>query len=70
MSFAGGPFNNSVLHATARAVELLRARGAGAALVSSVSGMLTKQAFGLYAMQPGPRGFVAAEVSAAESPSW
>jgi acetyl-CoA C-acetyltransferase len=65
MSFAGGPFNNYVLHATARAVELLRARGAGAALVSSVSGMLTKQAFGLYAMQPGPRGFVAADVSVA-----
>ena len=65
MSFAGGPFNNYVLHATCRAAELLRARGGGSALVSSVSGMLTKQAFGVYATQPGPRGFVAEDVSAA-----
>lgn len=65
MSFAGGPFNNYVLHATCRAAELLRARGGGSALVSSVSGMLTKQAFGLYATQPGPQGFVHQDVSAA-----
>ena len=65
MSFAGGPFNNYVLHSTCRAAELLRARGGGSALVSSVSGLLTKQAFGVYATQPGPRGFVAEDVSAA-----
>lgn len=65
MSFAGGPFNNYVLHATCRAAELLRARAGGSALVSSVSGMLTKQAFGLYATQPGPQGFVHQDVSAA-----
>ncbi|CAN0493873.1 unnamed protein product, partial [Phaeothamnion confervicola] len=41
MPFAGGPFNNYVLQATCRAAELLRARGTGTALVSSVSGMLT-----------------------------
>lgn len=64
MSFAGGPFNNYVLHATCRAAELLRERGGGSALISSVSGMLTKQAFGVYATNPGPRGFVAEDVSA------
>ncbi|MBK6658756.1 MAG: acetyl-CoA acetyltransferase [Proteobacteria bacterium] len=65
MPFAGGPFNNYVFQASCRAAELLRARGNGSALVSSVSGMLTKQGFGLWATAPGPRGFVHADVSAA-----
>jgi len=64
MPFAGGPFNNYVLQASCRAAELLRARGRGTALVSSVSGMLTKQGFGLWSTTPGPRGFVHADVSA------
>ena len=65
MPFAGGPFNNYVLQATCRAAELLRARGTGIALVSSVSGMLTKQGFGLWSTAAGPRGFVNADVSTA-----
>ncbi|MCG3171386.1 MAG: hypothetical protein CALGDGBN_02998 [Pseudomonadales bacterium] len=64
MPFAGGPLNNYVLQATARVAELLRA-GAGAnALVSSVSGYLTKQGFGVWSRTPGPGGFVFADVSA------
>ena len=48
MAFAGGPYNNYVLQATCRAAELLRAGRGRTALVSSVSGVLTKQAFGLW----------------------
>jgi acetyl-CoA C-acetyltransferase len=64
MSFAGGPWNNYALQATCRAVELMRAGHGRNALVSSVSGMLTKQGFGLYATSPGLAGFVFADVSA------
>ena len=72
MPFAGGPYNNYVLQATCRAVELLRGRAfvpaqAGthrrSALVSSVSGILTKQGFGLWSTQPSERGFVNADVT-------
>lgn len=63
MPFAGGPFNNYVLHATARAAELLRARGRGTALVTSVSGMLTKQGFGVWSAAAAARGFVGADLS-------
>ncbi len=63
MPFAGGPYNNYVLQATCRAAELMRAGRGRTALVSSVSGVLTKQGFGAWAMTPG-RGFVQADVSA------
>ena len=63
MPFAGGPYNNYVLQATARAAELLRARGQGLALVGSVSGVLTKQGFGLWSMAPATSAFVHADVS-------
>lgn len=75
MAFAGGPYNNYVLQATCRAAELLRAGRGRHALVSSVSGVLTKQAFGLWrsaAASPdaapapaSPRGFAHLDVSAA-----
>ncbi len=69
MSFAGGPFNNYVLQATARMAALLRAGPARTGLLSSVSGLLTKQGFGLWSSQPAPGGFrfvdVSAEVAAA-----
>ena len=63
MAFAGGPYNNYVLQATCRAAELLRARRGRNALVSSVSGVLTKQGFGLWSVDPAPRGFVSADLS-------
>ena len=63
MPFAGGPYNNYVLQATARSAELLRATAAGTALVGSVSGILTKQGFGLWSRQPGPGAFHHADVS-------
>ncbi len=63
MPFAGGPYNNYVLQATCRAAELLRARRGRNALVSSVSGVLTKQGFGLWSVQPAPDGFINADLS-------
>ncbi|MBI2802648.1 MAG: hypothetical protein HYX63_20610 [Gammaproteobacteria bacterium] len=63
MPFAGGPFNNYVFQATCRAAELLRLRGNSTALVSSVSGLLTKQGFGLWSTTPAAGGFVHADVT-------
>lgn len=63
MPYAGGPYNNYVLQATCRMAELIR-RGRGRhGLVSSVSGVLTKQGFGLWSSRPGPRGFVFADLT-------
>jgi acetyl-CoA C-acetyltransferase len=63
MPFAGGPYNNYVLQATCRAAELLRQGKGRTALVSSVSGTLTKQAFGLLSVNPSPNSFVHADLS-------
>ncbi len=66
MPFAGGPFNNYVLQATCRMAALLR-EGRGptrrVGLVSSVSGILTKQGFGMWATQPSSAGFAFDDVS-------
>jgi acetyl-CoA C-acetyltransferase len=61
MSFAGGPLNNFVLQAAARMREVLRERP-GAALLTAVSGMLTKQGVSLWSSEPGPAGFGYADV--------
>lgn len=63
MAFAGGPYNNYLFQATCRAAELMR-RGKGrTALVSCVSGVLTKQGFGLWSVDPPSRGFIRADLS-------
>ena len=63
MPFAGGPYNNYVLQATCRMIDLLRQGQGRYGLVSSVSGVLTKQGFGLWSTQPGPKGFVLEDVT-------
>lgn len=63
MPFAGGPYNNYVLQATCRIADLLRQAQGRHGLVSSVSGVLTKQGFGLWSSQPGPNGFVLKDVT-------
>jgi acetyl-CoA C-acetyltransferase len=63
MAFAGGPLNNFVLQALARLAERLR-KGGGHALLSAVSGMLTKQGVSLWSTQPGPDACGLADVSA------
>jgi acetyl-CoA C-acetyltransferase len=68
MPFAGGPFNNYVLQSTCRMVELLRsgpdAPGARHALVSAVSGVLTKQGITIWSTEPGARPFAHLDVTA------
>lgn len=64
MAFAGGPYNNYFLHATVRAAELLRAGQGTNSLLSCVSGILTKQAFALWSVEPPPSGFARRDVSA------
>lgn len=64
MAFAGGPFNNYVLQATCRIAQLIREGGGQNGLVSSVSGILTKQGFGLWTRRPNRDGFIFKDVSA------
>ncbi len=63
MSFGGGPYNNYVLQSTARLGRLLRAGKGRTGLISTVSGVLTKQGFGLWSTDRPPGGFRAAEVT-------
>ena len=64
MAFAGGPYNNYLFQSTCRAAELLRQGKGRTALLSCVSGVLTKQAFGLWSVDQPPAGFVFADLSA------
>jgi acetyl-CoA C-acetyltransferase len=63
MTFAGGPLNSYVLHATAAMAQVLRADAGSVGLVTTVSGMLTKPAVALWSTDPGPGGFEAADVT-------
>jgi acetyl-CoA C-acetyltransferase len=63
MPFAGGPYNNYQFQAIARAAQLLREGRGRHALVSCVSGVLTKQGFTVLGTEP-PRGdFLQADVT-------
>ena len=64
MPFAGGPYNNYFFQATARAAGLLREGRGKTALLSCVSGIMTKQAFALWSSAPPPNGFVRRDVTA------
>ncbi len=63
MAFAGGPYNNYALQATCRMAELMSAGAGQTGLVSSVSGIVTKQAFGLWSRAPGPDAYVGIDLS-------
>ncbi len=64
MPFAGGPYNNYVLQATARLAVLLRAGRGKTGLISAASGVLTKQAFAIWSTTPARRPFLSRDVSA------
>ena len=57
MAFAGGPYNNYVLQSTCRMAELLKSGAGRTGLVSCVSGIVTKQGFGLWSNEPGTQPF-------------
>lgn len=63
MAFAGGPYNNYFLQATCRAAELLRAGKGRNALLSCVSGVVTKQAFGLWSVDSPTGKFFHADLT-------
>ncbi|MFT4825577.1 MAG: acetyl-CoA C-acetyltransferase [Halioglobus sp.] len=63
MTFGGGPLNNFVLQATVKMAQLLRRQPAEVGLVTSVSGMLTKQACALWSATPNPGGWEFADVT-------
>ena len=65
MAFAGGPLNNFVLQAMVRTAEVLRSRPGATALVTAVSGMVTKQGVSLWASRPPQRPFTYDDVAAA-----
>jgi acetyl-CoA C-acetyltransferase len=57
LAFAGGPWNNYVMHAIATVATELRAGKGTTALVWANGGYTTKHAFGVYATTPPTDGF-------------
>lgn len=57
LSFAGGPWNNYIMHAIAATVADLREQPAEAGLVWANGGYLTKHSLGVYAARPPAGGF-------------
>jgi acetyl-CoA C-acetyltransferase len=54
LTFAGGPWNNYVMHAIAAVVEDLRERPGEFGLVWANGGYVTKHSFGVYSTMPTP----------------
>ena len=63
MAYAGGPYNNYFLQATAKAAEMLRGGDGQTALLSCVSGIMTKQAFALWSASQPTRKFARLDVT-------
>ena len=57
LSFAGGPWNNYVMHAIATVMHDLRDRPGEKGLVWANGGYTTKHAFGVYSTEPPAAGF-------------
>ena len=58
LTFAGGPWNNYVMHAIARTATLLRSNPGALALVTANGGLLTKHALCIYSDTPPQRPFM------------
>lgn len=65
MTFAGGPLNSSALHSLATVARRLREEPGAIALVTSVSGMLTKPGVGVWSGAPTRQLFRSVDVTAA-----
>jgi len=57
LSFAGGPWNNYVMHSIATMAGRLREDPGSVGLVTANGGYLTKHAFGVYSTEPPAAGF-------------
>ena len=62
MPFAGGPLNNYMLHATAQGLMKIRENNSEVALITGVSGMMTKQALAIWGKNPA-MNFVSKDVT-------
>jgi acetyl-CoA C-acetyltransferase len=62
LSFAGGPWNNYVMHSIAAMTDRLRAEPASVGLVSANGGFITKHAFGVYSTEPPATPFQHADL--------
>ncbi len=62
--FAGGPWNNFVLQATAAMIERLRVQRDAYGMVSTVSGLLNKPGLAVYATQPGSSPLLLGDLAA------
>lgn len=65
LTFAGGPWNNYVMHSIATMADLLRADPAARGLITANGGYLTKHSFGVYSATPPPTAFRWEDVQAA-----
>lgn len=63
MTFAGGPWNNFVLQATAAMVERLRSDPGARGLVTTVSGFLTKPGLAVYGTEPPARPLLVGDLA-------
>lgn len=70
MTFAGGPLNSYVLHATAAMADVLRGDPGSTGLVTSISGFITKFGAAVWSTEPGrwESRDTTAEARAAEPP--
>ena len=64
LSFAGGPWNNYVMHSIAAMADRLRADPGALGFCSANGGYVTKHAMGLYSTEPPQGGFRHADVQA------
>jgi acetyl-CoA C-acetyltransferase len=64
LSFAGGPWNNYVMHAIATMAGVLRDDPGSLGLVTANGGFITKHAFGVYSTEPPATPFRHAEPQA------
>ena len=63
LTFGGGPFNSYVLHSLATTIGRLRDAPGALGLVSSVGGLMSSHAYGLYGTAPPERPFRRIDVS-------
>ena len=63
MTFGGGPLNNFAFQATVKMAQLLRKNPAEIGLVTTVSGLSTKQACALWSTNPGVKDWTCADVT-------
>ena len=64
LSFAGGPWNNYVMHSIAAMAGRLRDEPGSLGLISANGGFITKHAFGVYGTEPPATPFRHADVQA------